>query len=191
MKVMLSSQNKSKKESLINGLKELNLEGIEVYPYKVETGVSGQPINEAIMQGCLNRNEELKKIAYEECINYDLLCSIEGGFEYDHNKIPYIVTYVVFEDKKGTITTGKSVGLKISEKMMKYVESGKSLNTLIEFIEESKDNKKNGGITGYLSACHFNRNVVDKEAVKASYIPLLYKKEREILDKAIDGNIRK
>lgn len=53
---MLSSKNKSKLVSLMDGLMELGITGIDVESFKVKSDVSSKPVNEDILNGCLNRN---------------------------------------------------------------------------------------------------------------------------------------
>ncbi len=185
MKIVITSENKSKLMSLLNGMCELGLENTEIIPVNVQSGVSSKPVDSEILTGCVNRNNNARKIAESENIDFDYLCSIEGGFEWDINGYPFIVSYVLFEDKNGNKSTGKSLGLRITKNMMKYLEDGNSLNKLIEFIDNKKDNKQNGGITGYLSKGLLNRCNIDKDAVISAFVPIMYGNERELLDLAI------
>lgn len=185
MKIIITSTNTSKINSLKNATIELGMENVEIIPISVESDVSSKPINSEILQGCLNRNNNAKKILNKEKIKYDYICSIEGGFEEDNKEYPFIITYVVIEDKNFKISTGKSLGLRITKPMMSYLKSGKSLNKLIEQIDNKTNNKQNGGITGYLSQGILNRSSIDKDAVISALVPMLYEKQRHALNESV------
>lgn len=122
-------------------------------------------------------------------VEYDYLCSIEGGFEVDYSGLPYVVTYVVFEDNFGNKSTGKSLGLRITNKMMEYVSNGGSLNKLIELLNGVEKNKQNGSISSYLSGMTLSRQNIDNDAVSASFVPILYKEKRVDLYDLIDVDL--
>ncbi len=185
MKIMLGSRNPSKYESLELALHDLGYESYIIDAYDVSSGVSSKPIGFEIIRGADNRNQELKKIAYENNMDYDYLCSIEGGFAMDENGLPFIVTYCIIEDAKGNKSTGKSLGLRLTRTMYEYLRSGNSLNKVIEQIIGNGNNKQNGGITGYLTNGLLSREKVDKDAVLSAFVPLLFQEQRKLLDNEI------
>lgn len=186
MKILLGSKNSSKEKSLVLALNELNISEYEIITYDVSSSVNSKPIGYEIIRGADNRNNELRKIAIKDNISYDYLCSIEGGFSADENGLPFIVTYCIIEDRNQKKSTGKSLGLRLSKEMFKYVQNGKSLNKIIEQIKGIESNKKNGGITGYLTRGLLSRDVVDKDAVLSALIPFIYKTERDTINKIIE-----
>lgn len=185
MKILLGSQNPSKYQSLELALLDLDIRDYEIISYDVSSGVSSKPIGYEIIRGADNRNQQLLKIAEENQIAYDYLCSIEGGYSIDENGHPYIVTYCIIQDRDGNKSTGKSLGLRLTRSMFDYLRSGKSLNHLIDKIEGSSNHKQNGGITGYLTNGLFRREKVDKDAVLSAFLPILYQERRDILDREI------
>lgn len=186
MKILLSSQNPSKKIALEEALIKLNLSDYEIIPFKVDSGVNNKPIGYEIIRGADNRNQELKKIAINSKIKYDYLCSIEGGFSLDENGLPFVVTYCILEDGFGKKSTGKSLGIRLSKKMFDFVKNGGSLNEIIEEITNKSNYKQKQGITGYLSNGLYSRADVDRDAVVSSFIPFLFKDQREKLDEYIN-----
>jgi len=185
MVILLGTKNPSKKESLKLALQELNIENYEIMSYDVPSLVDSRPIGYEIIRGATNRNQALKKMAHENKIKYDYLCSIEGGFSLDENGLPFVVTYCIIENNLGKKSTGKSLGLRLSKEMFDYIKNGNSLNKLIEEIVGSQNNKQHGGITGYLTRGLYQRNIVDKDAVVSSFIPFIFAHEREELNERI------
>ena len=127
----------------------------------------------------------MKSIALKNNINYDYLCSIEGGFSLDENGLPFVVTYCIVEDNLGKKSTGKSLGIRLTNTMFEFVKNGGSLNKVIEEIENNKNNKSNDGIIGYLSKGLYTRDIVEKDAVVSSLIPILFNENRSKLDNKI------
>ena len=182
MKILLGSNNPSKKRALEKALQELNIYDYEINSYDVFSSVSSKPIGYEIIRGADNRNQELKKIAINNNIDYDYLCSIEGGFSVDENGLPFVVTYCILEDKFGKKSTGKSLGIRISKIMFEFVKKGGSLNKVIELINLENNNKQKLGITGYLTNGLYNREKVDKDAVISSFISFIFSEQKQELE---------
>lgn len=185
MIILLGSKNESKYRSLEKALNELGITEYEIIPFDVNSGVSSKPIGYEIIRGADNRNQELKAQAINNNIKYDYLCSIEGGFSLDENGLPFVVTYCIIENSLGDKSTGKSLGVRITQTMFDYVKEGGSLNKIIEEITNVENNKKNDGIIGYLSNSFYKRDEIEKEAVISSLIPIIYKENRNKLDESI------
>lgn len=188
MNIILTSTNPSKKRSLENALNELNIIDYSIICIKVDSEVSSKPIGYEMIRGCENRNQNAKKYALNHNIDFDYLCSIEGGFESDSNGLPFVVTYSMIEDFDGNKSTGKSLGIRLSKEMYKFVRDGGSLNVVIENICENTNNKQKQGITGYLSKGLLNRDKVDKDAIISAFVPIIYQDERTVLNEAIDNS---
>ena len=163
----------------------LNIYDYEICSFAVESNTSSKPIGYEIIRGADNRNQELKKIAINDNIDYDYLCSIEGGFSVDENGLPYVVTYCILEDKFGKKSTGKSLGIRISKTMFEFVKKGGSLNKVIEKINLENNNKQKLGITGYLTNGLYSREAVDKDAIIASFVSFIYQDEKQKLEQYI------
>ena len=185
MNILLGSKNPSKKRSLEKALQELNIYDYEINSYDVSSSVSSKPIGYEIIRGADNINQELKKIAINNNIDYDYLCSIEGGFSVDENGLPFVVTYCILEDKFGKKSTGKSLGIRISKIMFEFVQKGGSLNKVIELINLENNNKQKLGITGYLTNGLYNREKVDKDAIISSFVSFIFSEQKQELERHI------
>jgi len=191
MVVALASLNPSKKKSLEAALKLLKIDYDEIIAIKVDSNVSSKPVGYEIIRGADNRNKASKSFLNKVGLEYDYLCAIEGGCSIDENGIPFIVTYVIIEDRKGKKSTGKSLGLRLRKDMFEYYKNGGSLNKLIEEVNESENNKTKQGITGYLSSEMYERSKVDMEGVVSAFIPFIYKEKRDLLSEKIKEKTKK
>jgi len=81
IKIFLGSKNISKKETIELALKELNINDFKIITVEVDSHVSSKPINEETLIGAQNRNQELFSYCSKNNIDFDLLISIEGGYE--------------------------------------------------------------------------------------------------------------
>ncbi len=186
MVIILTSKNPSKKRSLDLALKELNIKTYEVICIPTDSEVSSKPIGIEIIRGAENRNKNALKYALENNINFDYLCSIEGGYTIDEMGHYFITTYSVIENNKRKLSTGQAVGLRIRKDTFDYIKSGKSLNKLIEKISNKKANKENEGVTGFLSNGLISRDKMEKDSIIMAFIPFIYIRERDALSKAIE-----
>ncbi len=164
MRIVLGSKNKAKKEAIELALKELNISDYEILMLDVNSLVSSKPIDGETLTGAKNRNNEVLQYCIQNNIDYDLLISIEGGYEQVDNYY-FIVTYAAIIDKEGNEFVGKSQGLQITQKMFEWVKNGQSLNKVIESLLATQDNKKSKGISGYLTNDYYKRSYFDSSAV--------------------------
>lgn len=91
-------------------MKKLEIDDVSVTLVDVDSMVSSKPINEETLIGAENRNCNLYCYCVENNIPFDLLISIEGGYEQVGNAY-FIVTYASIFDIKGNEFIGKSSGL--------------------------------------------------------------------------------
>ena len=186
MKILLGSTNVSKRRSILIAMNELGFDDILIIPVNVNSLVSSKPINNETLIGAKNRNHSLYDYCMEKDISFDLLISIEGGYERIDNTY-FIVTYASLLDQDGNEFVGKSSGLQITERMFNYVKDGKSLNKVIESILGNSSNKKDNGITGYLTTGYYRRDIFESSAVISAMETLLnFKSNYKKLDKKID-----
>ncbi len=164
IKIILGSKNNSKEQAIILALNELGIDDFKIVSLEVDSHVSSKPINEEILTGAHNRNQELFKYCIDNNIEFDLLISIEGGYE-QINSYYFIVTYASVIDSSKNEYFGKSQGLQITKPMFDWVKDGKSLNKVIEKIIGNEDNKKKNGISGYLTDGYYYRSYFDSTAV--------------------------
>lgn len=184
MNIILGSENKSKERSIILALKELDIEDAHITKIAVDSKVSSRPINDEILLGARNRNRSLLEYCKNNNTPFDLLISIEGGYEEVANNY-FIVTYASIIDKSEKEFIGKSQGLSISKRMFERVEQGKSLNRVIESIVGNKENKRNQGITGYLTDGVYRRDVFESTAVLSALFSMINKKTYKRLDEGV------
>lgn len=191
IKIILGSKNNSKKEAIKLALNELGISDVNIISLEVDSHVSSKPINEETLIGAHNRNQKLIKYCLENNIDFDLLISIEGGYEQIDNYY-FIITYASIIDSHGNEYFGKSQGLQITKAMFEWVQDGKSLNKVIEEIMNSKDNKKGNGISGYLTSGYYYRSYFDSTAV-ISAIQFMQnsKKTYEDLEKKLQTKVLK
>lgn len=175
MKVVLGSTNVSKQRSMLIAMKELGIDDVSIELVNVNSLVSSKPINDETLIGARNRNKNLYNYCIENNISFDLLISIEGGYEQIDDTY-FIVTYASILDQNGTEFIGKSNGLQITENMFNYVKEEKSLNKVIEEILNSNLNKKDNGITGYLTNGYYRRDKFESSAVVSAMEVLLNSK---------------
>ena len=187
MNIILGSLNPSKKKAIEIALINLGIDNYNIQGFDIKSGVKSQPINEEIMLGASNRNLSLKKHCIENNIVYDYLVSVEGGFSEENGRY-YVITCTVIEDSLGIEFTGRSAVLEISRSMFEYVKNGNSLNRLIEAIKGVKQNKQNGGITGYLAnnTNAYTRSVIDSVSVMGAFLPFFNREQYKRLDESIN-----
>ena len=186
MKIVLGSKNVSKQRSILIAMSELGFDDISITTIDANSLVSSKPINDETLIGARNRNKNLYDYCRENNISFDLLISIEGGYEQIDNTY-FIVTYASILDQNGNEFIGKSSGLQITERMFNYVKDGKSLNKVIESILGNSSNKKDNGITGYLTTGYYRRDIFESSAVISAMETLLnFKSNYKKLDKKID-----
>lgn len=182
MKILLGSGNAAKKWALMKALDKLEIRGYEVIPRDIEEPYTHDLIGYEVIRGAENRNIALKKWAENNNEDYDYLCSIENGYSTDENGLSFIVTYCIFEDKKGNKSIGKSFGVRLTRTMFEFIKEGGSLIEIIEETENLKDIKNDKGITGYLSNNLYDREDMDSQAIISSFIPLIFSEKRNKLN---------
>lgn len=80
-------------------MESIGYNDIKITPIDVPSQVSSKPINEETLIGAQNRNKNLYKYCQENNTDFDLLISIEGGYE-QVNNMYFIVTYASVIDNK-------------------------------------------------------------------------------------------
>lgn len=189
MKIILGSKNQSKKRSIQLSLESLNIKDYEIECISVASSVSSKPLNDDILKGARNRNQNLLQYLDKNNIPYDLLISIEGGYEEIDGRY-FLVTYASIKDSSFFEYIGKSIGLEITKTMFEWVQNGHSLNEVIETIINNEENKKNNGISGYLSDGLYRRDVFDSYAVQSALIKMNNALNYATLDEKIKKLIR-
>ncbi len=182
MRIFLSSNNNSKKRAIEIALNSLELIDYTIELIPTESFVSSKPIDNEIVNGAINRNDNLLKHCLGNNIDFDLLISIEGGYEQIDNYY-FIVTYASIFDANGNMYLGKSQGLQITEKMFEWVKNGNSLNKAIEEVLAINCNKEGNGISGYLTSGYYKRDEFDSSAVVSAMQTMINKDKYKTLNK--------
>lgn len=186
MNIILGSENTSKERAIRIALEELNIEDATITKIAVDSKVSSRPIDENTLIGAKNRNQALLEYCKDNNIPFDLLISIEGGYEEVAGEY-YIVTYASIINRDGKEFTGKSEGLAISKQMFEWIKNDKSLNKVIESIMQNKENKRKQGITGYLTQGYYRRDRFESSAVISALLSMINEKAYRILDDRIES----
>lgn len=186
MNIVLGSKNVSKRESIVIALNELGIYDYNILCVDANSNVSSKPINEETLTGAKNRNRNLLEYCDKNNIDFDILISIEGGYEKQGSNY-FIVTYTSVINKDRQEFVGMSQGLEISERMYEWVKSGKSLNKVIESIDGCINNKKGNGISGFLTDGYYKRTNFDSSAVISALVSMNnYEKYKKL-----DMNLKK
>lgn len=88
-------------------MESIGYNDIKITPIDVPSQVCSKPINEETLIGAQNRNKNLYKYCQENNTDFDLLISIEGGYE-QVNNMYFIVTYASIIDNKNNDFLKKS-----------------------------------------------------------------------------------
>lgn len=184
LKVLLGSNNESKINSIKEAFRVIDKNDIMIDSLAVPSHVGSRPLNDDTLLGAQNRNKELYNYCMENSIDFDLLISIEGGYEQIGNSY-FLVTYAAILNKDGQEFLGKSQGLQITQKMYEYVKSDKSLNKIIESIINNKENKKKNGITGFLTNGYYFRSFFDSTAVVSALEYMLNQDRYEQMERRL------
>ncbi len=190
IKIILGSKNNSKKEAIQLAFNQLNITDLSITMLDVDSHVSSKPINDETLVGAHNRNKELFEYCKNNNIDFDLLISIEGGYEQIQSYY-FIVTYASVMDSYGNEYFGKSQGLQITKAMFDWIKEGKSLNKVIEAILNSKDNKKLNGISGYLTNGYYYRSNFDSTAVISAIQFMQNTSEYIVLENNLKKRVKK
>jgi len=95
MKIILGSKNPSKINAIKLAMQTLGYQDIEILSIDVPSEVSSKPINEETLIGAQNRNKNLYEYCWERNIAFDLLISIEGGYEKVNNTYFIVLENIV------------------------------------------------------------------------------------------------
>ena len=190
IKIILGSKNNSKKDAIPLAFNQLNITDLSLTMLDVDSHVSSKPINDETLVGAHNRNKELFEYCKNNNIDFDLLISIEGGYEQIQSYY-FIVTYASVMDSYGNEYFGKSQGLQITKAMFDWIKEGKSLNKVIEAILNSKDNKKLNGISGYLTNGYYYRSNFDSTAVISAIQFMQNTSEYIVLENNLKKRVKK
>lgn len=185
MNILLGSKNPSKIKAVKDAFDTLKISNVNVISVDAKSNVPSKPIGFEILRGCENRNKDVKQYATSNSIEYDYICSIEGGFAIDENGLPFVVTYVIIENATGKRSTGKSLGIRLNREMYRFIRENGSLNSIIGEISQNKNNKQTQGIMGFLTNGLLDRAKVDKDAVISALIPLVFADKYDLLTSKI------
>lgn len=128
MMILLGSESAQKLEILKSSLKNLTDGEPEIFPYKVDSGISKQPLDkETTIRGSVNR---ARNAALEHGKIFDLSFGMEGGLVMAGG-IYNLVCVAAIMDGSGKIAIGKSAPISLPKEMSDRVLAGENFSEVI------------------------------------------------------------
>ncbi len=143
---------------------------ITVSGISVPSGVSEQPFDEETYVGAENRAREL----FRRYPDADYFVGIEGGVQ-KISGIWFGFGAVAILDKKGRIGHGTSPQYELPESIVKQLQSGKELGTVIDEMSGETNSKQKGGAIGFFTGGVFGRKDLYVTGIITALIPFLNK----------------
>lgn len=172
MKIYVGSLNPVKINSVNEAVLPL-FDDFSVVGVDSSSGVPDQPFDKNTYLGAKNRVLDILSRFHLE--QNDLAIGIEGGIFHTFDR--YIAKGVVcIGNNNGQLGFGESAGFELPEKVMKHINEGMELGTVIDQITGDYNTKKRGGAIGYLTDNLIDRTGLYRMGVIAAMIPLLNKK---------------
>lgn len=164
MKVLMASKNPAKIKGVTEAFKAFpeEFEAIEVEGIGVPSDVPDEPVNDQIIQGAINRVENLKKYALDKDMAFDYLVSIESGIT---NQLGswFIINIACIEDKNGKRSFGTSPGFPVPEKYVDEIIAS-DLSVLMDRIFQQEDLRSRKGGIHFLTHGVISRIDLTKDA---------------------------
>lgn len=133
MKILIGTTSDQKIE-IIKRVLNKNKITCDIFPYKVESGIVDQPIDEkTTIQGSINR--ALNAIRLNGNNEYDFAVGLEGGLCMINN-LYYLVCIVSIADKNNKIFTGVSKKTPLPKNVSLRVENGDQFGEVIRAFEK-------------------------------------------------------
>jgi inosine/xanthosine triphosphatase len=142
MKVIVATKNEAKIEGARNAFSHY-FDELEVIGIPAESDVSGQPLNEEILQGAENRVSNLKKHCIENNISADLYVSVESGIT-DKLGEWLIINAAVIEDNDDFMSYGFSSGFPVPNKYVDDILKIELAGLMSKIFGDGKRNTKGG-----------------------------------------------
>lgn len=140
MKIALGSTSEAKKAILLDSLKNLVTEPIEVIGVDVESGITDQPLDEATtIRGSSNR----AKNALEKEREVDFAIGLEGGLEEVANLGYFLTSGATIYDPHGHTSIGVGGKLQLPKEVSEKVKSGGQFGEAIREYEAKHEDDEN------------------------------------------------
>jgi inosine/xanthosine triphosphatase len=140
MKIALGSTSEAKKEILKDALKNLVTENIEVVGFDVESGITDQPLSEAVtIEGAMNR----AKNAMGKASDVDFAVGLEGGLEDVAGKGYFLTCGTAIYDPEGHLSIGLGGKLQLPKEVSDRVKKGEQFGEVIREYEDKHKNDEN------------------------------------------------
>ena len=172
IRLLIGSINPVKTRAVEKAFK-LYFKNIEVLSFKVDSGVSDQPLNQETFEGSKNRVFRLMEINKKNKLKADYFVSIEGGLInlFDH-WFNFSVVCIANKKEFHYSTTGlNELPYFVVKKMLNNIELGKIMDSL----SRSKNSKQKNGAIGFLTDNRITRTDSYVYAVILALIPFIKK----------------
>ena len=166
MKVAVGSTNPTKIQAVAETFQEI-FGKVEVMGIKVDSGVSGQPFKEDVVEGSVNRAKSVLKLTFA-----DFGVGIEGGVMKLGEKW-YNLGFVAIVDKEGRTGTGTSGWFECPPSILEKLKNGEELGEVMDELTGRKDTKKQEGAIGILTKGKVIRKDLYKHGVFMALAPFL------------------
>ena len=158
--VKVASDNQVKVEAIKTAFERYFVE-VEAIPYKVNSGVPEQPLNDHVFKGAENRLAGLKEI----CGDYEYLASCESGLICKAGHW-FNIQVVMVENREGKSGLGVSAGYEVP---MDYLEEILATD-MADFLHKKFDGK---GGTRVLTQNQFTRKDLIRDATIMALVSVL------------------
>jgi len=170
IKVLIASKNPIKINAVSSAFKHSFSNASFVFIGEdAPSKVSDQPMSEKETKtGCKNR-----LFFIEKNFKADYYVSIEGGVDYDNNRL-FAFAWVYIKSKK-FISKSKTSIFQLPQKIKLLVEGGVELGEADDIVFNRKNSKKKDGAVGLLTKGVITRESYYKEAIVLGLIPFMNK----------------
>ncbi len=142
---------------------------IEVNAIDVTSGVPGQPFDEQVATGAINR-------ARAALLDADYGVGIEAGIVgFPGCEERFSVQFCAIVDRDGEITVGHGPGYTLPSKVLAKLEAGSDLNREMSELSGIDEIREKIGAVGYLSNGMTDRLTITRDAVLMALIPRIKK----------------
>ena len=170
IKVLIASKNPTKINAVSSAFKHSFSNASFVFIGEAAPSkVSDQPMSEKETKtGCKNR-----LLFIEKNFKADYYVSIEGGVDYDNNRL-FAFAWVYIKSKK-VVSKSKTSVFQLPQKIKLLLEQGVELGDADDLVFNRKNSKKKDGAVGILTKGVITRESYYKEAVVLGLIPFINK----------------
>ena len=166
--------NPVKIKAVKRAFRERTPEHVSFTEHEVDSGVSGQPHDDEIQEGALNR-----ALAAQKAANADFGVGLEGGTAI-HQDEPFAYGWCAIVDRDGNAFCAHTTGVPIPRSLYSLMaEEELELSQALDKMIGKKETGKNEGFFGFATDNIVTREHAFFDAVCAALAPLALKKYYE------------